>query len=441
VSKMAKEEVPKYEYLDMPEALPEGIDPEEFVIATYYVSLPTGIDPRKIMQSAAIEQSTGTWVPVPGETAEVRRKHVARVIGIYEVPYHEWYIPSDVRWRQFIVQIAFPVVNLCGSQLPMLLSTIAGNITFYGKLKLLDVRFPWKYIKGFKGPKFGIDGIRNYLKVDKRPLLNNMIKPCTGYPPELGAKLFYEAAVGGSDIIKDDELLANAEFNKVEDRVVKYMEMADKAYEETGERTIYTPNITDDPPKALELAEKVVELGGNGIMINVVTAGFGTLRTLAEDPSIKVPILAHMDFAGAISMSRECGLASTLIMGKFTRICGADIVVYPAPFGKAQYLKERYIEVAHNLTYPFYHLKRTFPMPSGGILVNHVPQIVQDLGYDVVIAAGGAIHAHPMGPRAGAKAFRQAIDAVMQGISIQEYAKEKEELRVALEAWKTSKLF
>ena len=34
-----------------------------------------------------------------------------------------------------------------------------------------------------------------------------MIKPCTGYTQEVGEKLFFEAAAGGVDIIKDDELI------------------------------------------------------------------------------------------------------------------------------------------------------------------------------------------------------------------------------------------
>jgi len=430
----------KYEYLDTPEALPEGIDSDEFIIATYYVSLPFGLDVIKISQMAAIEQSTGTWVPVPGETPEVRRRHVARVIAIHEAPQYEWHVPSDVKWRQYIIQVAFPIINLCGFQIPMLLSTVAGNILSGGKVKLLDLWFPKSYLKGFKGPKFGIEGVRKHLGVKERPLLNNMIKPCTGYPPEVGARLFYEAALGGVDIVKDDELLANADFNKVEDRVVKYMELADKAYEETGEKTMYTPNVTDTPQKTLELAEKVIELGGNGLMINYLTAGFETMRALAEDPSINVPILAHMDFSGALYEDPYSGLSSTLVLAKLPRLTGADILVYPAPYGKAPFLKERYIMIGKMLRYPFQHIKPTFPMPSGGIIPNIVPKIVEDFRNDVVIAAGGAIHAHPMGPVAGGKAFRQAIEAAMKGIPLKEYAKEHEELRVALEAWRSSKL-
>ncbi len=46
-----------------------------------------------------------------------------------------------------------------------------------------------------------------------------MIKPCTGYSCEIGEKLFYEAALGGCDVVKDGELIADMAFNRCEDRV------------------------------------------------------------------------------------------------------------------------------------------------------------------------------------------------------------------------------
>lgn len=127
----------------------------------------------------AVEQSTGTWLPVPGETAEVREKHVTRVIGVYETPDYEWEIRADVEERSYVIQVAFPTINI-ESQIPMLLTAIVGNISMVGKLKLLDVRLPRSFVEAFGGPKFGIPGVRELLGVKDRPLLNNMIKPCTG---------------------------------------------------------------------------------------------------------------------------------------------------------------------------------------------------------------------------------------------------------------------
>jgi 2,3-diketo-5-methylthiopentyl-1-phosphate enolase len=407
-----------------PEALPEGIDAEDYIIATYYMGFPKALNPVEISQIMALEQSTGTWLPVPGETPEVRRKHVAKVIGVYEVPDYEIMVPGEADWRNYIVQIAFPWENM-GSRLSMLFSTVVGNISMAPKLKLLDLRFPEKFVKGFKGPKFGIEGVRNVLGVKDRPLLNNMIKPDVYSPPDLGAKLAYEVARGGVDIIKDDELLANPKFNTIEERVTKFMEAIDRANEEKGEKTLYAVNVTDDLPAVLENAEKAIELGANCLLVNYLATGFPILRALAEDESIKVPIMAHMDVAGAYYVSPTSGVRSTLILGKLPRIAGADIVVYPAPYGKAPMMEEKYVEVAKNLRYPFYHIKQAFPMPSGGIAPSMVPRLVNTLGIDFVVAAGGGIHAHPDGPAAGAKAFRAAIDAAIQGYSdLRKYAEE-----------------
>ncbi|MEM2053454.1 MAG: RuBisCO large subunit C-terminal-like domain-containing protein, partial [Thermoplasmata archaeon] len=200
--------------LSDPESIPEGIEPENYVIGTYLLITKRNWKIRELSKALAIEQSTGTWLPVPGETPEVRMRSVAKVIGIYEIPDYEVEIPEEIKERQYVIRIAFPFVNF-GKQIPMMLSTVVGNISLAGKIKVLDIEFPKEYVNGFKGPKFGIKGIRKILNVNERPLLLNMIKPCTGFPPEIGAKYFYEAARGGVDIIKDDELLADAEFNKI----------------------------------------------------------------------------------------------------------------------------------------------------------------------------------------------------------------------------------
>ncbi len=426
--------MPGLDVQSLPLALPDGVDYDEYLIATYMASFPASVPIPRLAPALAIEQSTGTWLPVPGETPEVRRRHVAKVIGVYELPDFEFAVPPGLETRNYVIQIAFPQVNI-GSQIPMLLTTVVGNISMGGRIKVLDVRFPRKFVAGFQGPKFGIAGVRELLGVPDRPLLNNMIKPCTGYTPEVGVELFRKAALGGCDIIKDDELLANASFNEVQARVKLYMEAESRVYEETGEHTLYTVNVSDEVPQVFENARRAVELGCNAIMVNFLAVGLPVLRALAEDSAINVPILGHMDTAGAYYMSPYHGVSSHLILGKLPRLAGADVVVFPAPYGKAPVLKDKFINVARNLAFPFYDIKPAFPMPSGGITPSMVPKVMKDLGNDIVIGSGGGIHAHPQGPVAGGKAFRQAIDATMTGIPLKEAAKEHPELAASLEAW------
>lgn len=424
----------KIDVQSLPLALPDGVDYDEYLIVTYLASYPKAIPVPKLAPAIAIEQSTGTWVAVPGETPEVRRRHVAKVIGVYEVPDYEWMVPQEVEQRNYVIQIAFPEINF-GPQIPMLLTSVVGNVSMAGRIKVLDIRFPERYVAGFQGPKFGIQGVRELLGVADRPLLNNMIKPCTGYPPEVGVELFRAAALGGCDIVKDDELLANASFNEVQARVRLYMEAERQVYEETGEHTLYTVNVTDEIPQVFNNARRAMESGCNALMVNYLATGFPVLRALAEDPAINVPILAHMDVAGALYASEWHGISSHLVLGKLPRLAGADIVVFPAPYGKAPVLSEKFQRVARNLIFPLYGLKPTFPMPSGGITPKMVPKVMRDLGADIVIGSGGGIHAHPHGPVAGAKAFRQAIQATMEGRSLKEAAEEYPELKIALETW------
>jgi 2,3-diketo-5-methylthiopentyl-1-phosphate enolase len=106
------------------------------------------------------------------------------------------------------------------------------------------------------------------------------------------------------------------------------------------------------------------------------------------------------------------GISSILVCGKLVRLAGADMVIYPGPYGKVPtFIKEKYIRVAKYLRAPMNGLKQTLPCPSGGNTVLKVPKLISDLGVDIGIAAGGAVHAHPLGSRAGAKTLRQAIEA------------------------------
>ncbi|HCF49039.1 MAG TPA: ribulose 1,5-bisphosphate carboxylase [Syntrophomonas sp.] len=416
-------------------ALPEHIEAVGgYVIATYYLQTGREVDIVKKVTSIAIEQTTGTWVPVPEETAEVREKYVAKVVGIYEVPGNEYEVPTLQEVRQWVFQLAFPAVNF-GPQIPMLLSTIIGNISMIGPLKLLDIKFPPDFLAQFKGPKFGVSGVRDLLGVYDRPLLNNMIKPCTGYTPEVGCRLFSRAVEGGVDIIKDDELIADPPFNPRQQRIKLYMEAIRQHYEETGHRVLYTPNITDGALKVLDNAKQAIDAGANAIMINYLTVGISALQALAENPEINVPIMAHLDFAGTMYESPVSGMSSYLILGKLARLAGADMVVYPSPFGKFPLLRERYLQIGHHLENPWCHIKPVLPMPGGGVMPNCVHAIYRDLGPDSIMGCGGAIHGHPMGPVAGARAMRQVIDAAVAGIPLFEAARQHPELQAAVDAW------
>ncbi len=422
-------------------AFPEVCLSEDYVIATYFIESRTK-DAVKLAVAVADEQTTGTWVSVPGETDKVKIEYGGKVLNVFEVPDYEFELPKDTDERKYIIQIGYPAHNF-GPQIPMLYTAVIGNIANSGKLKLLDLTFPESFVKGFKGPKFGIDGLRKLLNVPKRPFVNNMIKPCTGWTPDVGAAMCYEVAKGGVDIIKDDELImADPDFCPLQERVKQIMASLKRAREETGEDTLYTVNITDHVRKIRDNALRAIDAGANALMLNIYTLGFSAAQMIFEDPEINVPILAHVDFSGAMFGSPYNGISSPLLMGKLARMIGSDMAIITTPYGKFPVMHNKYMMQVNNARMELFGLKQMLPMLSGGTTQPVVAQTMNELGNDICMAAGGAIHGHPMGAEAGARSMRQAIDATMQGIALEVYAKDHVELLEALKKWgDRSKIF
>ncbi len=436
------------------EALQDGIDYDKYIVCSYIVCLPLTYEGLHVSIARVIaeEQSIGTWTHVPEETPAVRRRFIGKVLQVVEIPQYEVQRP-DKKERElfmgnsivpYLITVGYPADLFNYDNFGLALTSIYGNISMLGPLRLVSVRFGKEYMDRFQGPTFGVEGIYKKLKIPlapdpkTRPVTINMIKPKTGYTKEVGQRLFWEAAIGGVDIIKDDEMISDAPQmgNALLDRVPMYMEMRDKKMEQTGEETIYTTNISDRMDKMLEFYDKIVSMGGNGVMINYINCGWSCVKPLTDKG--KLVCLGHTDGAGAYYVSPLSGMSSDLVMGIFPRMLGIDIPLVPAPYGKAPYLVDRYLSLVRAIIMPLgysHPLKACLPFPSGGIQTQHIPQLVKDLGPNIGIGTGGGIHAHPMGSIAGAKAFRQAYQACMEGeYDLKKYAKEKkcQELGVSL---------
>ena len=423
-------DVPTYAF-----AYAEELISKEYVIATYYLEVNSDVDIVSRAASFAVGQSVGTWTPVPGVTREMLERHMARIVAIYGVPPVELRPDLPEGKRSFFIQIAFPETNF-GPQFPMLFTTLLGNdVSTAAQLKLVDLYLSPSFVAGFGGPKFGIAGLRQHLDIPKRPILLNMIKPCTGFNPEVGAAFFAESARGGVDVIKDDELLGNTTFSAMLDRVTAYRHAADQVYEETGHRAVYCPNITDRPEKVVENARCAQELGAGMVMVNGVSAGLGVIQAVAEDPQVTIPILAHYAGTGTLVENPRAGISSPLLLGKLNRLAGADVAMFGSIYSSYPLLREKYLRTAHCQTMPLYDLRPTMPSVGGGIHPVTARHIIEDMGFDVMLAVGGAIQGHPGGAAAGGRAMRQAIDATVAGISLAEAAREHQELKKSLDLW------
>lgn len=402
-------------------------DPEQHLLAHYRIESDEPIE-RAAMKIAA-EESIGTWTEVKTITTRVRRDLAAKVYNV----------------KGRMASIAFPIelfdVQIGG--IPSILSIVAGNLFGLRALRavrLMDLEFPPDVVSHFKGPKFGVEGVRRMLGTDRdrRPHLGTIVKPKVGLTPRETANVAYEAALGGVDMIKDDETLVNQKFCPLWDRLHEVMEALDKATEETGRKIFYALNITTGADRITDVAEKALENGANMLMVDIITAGFPSLQALAEDPSIDVPLHAHRAMHAAMTRNREHGIHMN-VLAKLARLAGADQLHTGTAAGKMGEENEvaEISRINEMLRAPMNGLKPVLPAASGGIHPGLVPENVEALGRDIVLNAGGGIHGHPRGTRAGARAMRQAIDAHMMGASLSDYAEKHVELREALQLWGT----
>lgn len=414
-------------------ALQETVQKQNYVIATYHISLPKETDVIKKAATLAVGQTIGTWIPIPGITDEIREKNMGKVISVFDVPSLDLSTQVERDKIDYIMKIAYPAVNF-GNDLPLMITSLLGNdASTSAQVKLLDIEFPEEYLSEFKGPRYGIEGFRKYMGVEKRPLLLNMIKPCTGLRPAEAAKIFYDTALGGVDMIKDDELMGNPSYSRPEDRVREFKAAAEAAYEKTGIRTRYFVNVTCGAADLLDNVKRVEEAGADGLMINFATVGYSVLKMLSENTTL--PILGHSAGSGMYYEGTMNGMASPLAVGKLARIAGADIVMVNTPYGGYPLTHQKYMQTISQLVLPFYHIKDTVPSIGGGVHPGMVEKYIGECGPDIVLAAGGAIAGHPGGAAAGVRAMRQAIDIVMRGEDFEKAAAGYEELAEAIRLW------
>jgi ribulose-bisphosphate carboxylase large chain len=123
------------------------------------------------------------------------------------------------------------------------------------------------------------------------------------------------------------------------------------------------------------------------------------------------------------------------VIAKVARIIGVDQLHVGTAVGKMAETAEEVKENIKALTEPLHGFKKVFPVASGGLYPALVPALMEIFGNNFVIQAGGGIHGHPYGSISGSIAMRQAVDAVMKGNSLEEYAVDHEELRKALKTW------
>ena len=405
------------------------------LICLFRIEPSNGISMREAIGRVASESSNGTWT-----TLSTLKEHIRRIRA------------RAFELKNNHVKIAYPIELFELGSIPQLLSSFAGNI--FGmkavrNLRLEDINFPNVLIRSFRGPEFGIKGVRKIFRVYDRPLTASVPKPKVGMTTREYGKVAYDIWNGGIDLLKDDENLTNQKFNRFKKRAKVCFKIRDKVEKETGEIKSYLINVSAETCEMLKRVKLVHELGGEFVMIDVLTCGFAAFQTLREFcHDYKLAIHIHRAMHAAFTRNPKHGI-SMLALAKLIRLVGGDNLHIGTIIGKLVGKKDEVLtlerEIEHNIDENFLkqnvlserwqHIKPMFAVSSGGLHPGLIPYVIKTLGKDIIIQAGGGIHGHPKGSRDGATALRQAIDAAMSGIDLNEYAKKNLELKEALNKW------
>lgn len=370
----------------------ENIDTEKYIKVKYYLESAKKLD--YAAWCLAIGQSVGNpSVRNKWETDELFQKHSCIIEGDKQ---------KLSKLNKGYVHIGFPKINIDFSSdgiSHLLVNIMGGQLDIEGidKCSIIDIELPKDVESVFKGPKFGIEGIRKYTEVYNKPILGAIIKPKTGVSPEVLLDMVKELVDGGVNFIKEDEILSSPTFCRLEDRIpiiAKYLE---------NKKVIYCSSIHADPPYLIDRVKMVHELGGNGVHVNF-WCGLGAYKAIRE---LDLPIFLHFQKSGdkIITNYNHDFYISWNVICKLISLMGVDFAHCGMIGGYYKWKNQETIDSVKTL-----RQRNTLPVLSCGLHPGLIDFITEFVGMDYMANVGGCIHGHPDGTKSGAKAMRQSID-------------------------------
>jgi ribulose-bisphosphate carboxylase large chain len=389
------------------------------------------------------EQSTGTFVRLPGETDEMRERYGARIEAIEEIGTVER--PSlpgagapngATVIRRAHVALSWPIDNM-GPSLPNVLATVAGNLyelkPFSG-LRLLDLRLPEVFLDTYDGPQFGIEGTRRLAGVHGRPLIGTIVKPSVGLSAEETAAVVAALCEGGIDFVKDDELQADGPHCPFDARVRAVMRVVNGHAERTGRKVMVAFNLTGEVDEMRRRHDLVLAEGGTCVMASLNSVGLVGMTALRRHS--RLPIHGHRNGWGYLSRHPALGFDYPAY-AKLYRLAGADHMHVNGIRNKFCEPDDSVVASARDCLTPMFERPgkgcEAMPVFSSGQWAGQAPDTFRALGsVDLIYACGGGIVAHPGGIAAGVCSVRQAWEAAVEGVPLEIYASGRPELAQAL---------
>jgi ribulose-bisphosphate carboxylase large chain len=416
--------------------------PSNRIEADYLLETPA--DPRRVADLMAGEQSSGTFVAIPGETPELKARVAAKVIRIElleetaispSLPSANLNTTPGTPFQRAKVTLSWPLDTL-GPSLPNLLATVAGNL-FELKpvtgLRLLDIHLPDEFGAAYPGPRFGIAGTRRLAGVNERPLIGTIIKPSVGLCPRETAELVNGLCRAGIDFIKDDELQSDGPACPFDQRVEEVMRVINDHSQRSGKKVMYAFNLTGDLDQMRRRHDTLLRHGATCLMASINSVGLVGMIELARFSQL--PVHAHRNGWGYLSRHPLLGW-SYIAWQKIWRLAGADHMHVNGIGNKFAESDESCIASARACLTPMFVDKPCTVMPvfSSAQSPLQAPETYRGLrSADLIVTAGGGIMAHPLGIAAGVTAMREAWEATLAGIPLTDFARNHPSLQHALE--------
>ncbi len=399
----------------------------ERIVARYLIETP--LPAAAAAAALAGEQSSGTFVDVPGETTELKRRYAARVEKITEL--EEVAAPSlpgsrargATAYRRAEITVSWPAANV-GVNLPTLVSTLQGNLyelAQFSGLKLLDFELPASLGAAYRGPRFGVEGTRRLTGVNGRPLIGTIIKPSIGLTPAQSAALVATLVEAGIDFIKDDELMANPPHSPFDERVDAVMRVINAHADRTGKKVMYAFNVSDELDPMLQHYEKVVAAGGTCAMVSLNSVGLAAVKRVCAEGA--VAIHGHRNGWGMLTRHPLLGVEFAAYQ-RLWRLAGVDQLHVNGLQNKFWEPDDSVVRSIAACLAPAPGGGPILPVVSSGQWGAQAPETYRRTRtLDLLYLAGGGILAHPEGPAAGVQALRLWWAAAVEGLDAEQAAR------------------
>lgn len=368
----------------------------DFVTATYRLRCSAEDAPR-LARQIALEQT----VEVPEsliDSPEIVESVVGRVRSV---------TPCPDRPESFTALIDYPA-DLAGTHASQLWNLLYGNISLKRHVRLVDIAVPDSVRSRFRGPKYGVNRLRQRLGVEGRPLLATALKP-RGSSPERLAELAGAFAAGGGDVVKDDHNLVDPDFETFRRRVDLCQSAVEAAHRDDGRVTIYAPNLSLPLAEMDRAAEYLVRRGIQGALIAPMLLGFETVQRLTA--TYPLVWLAHPTFTGCYFHDPDHGIEPALLLGRWFRWIGCDATIFPNHGGRFTFTADECLEIAAAARQPDGELAASWPAPAGGMSFERLPEMAAAYGPDAMFLIGGALLGASASLQASTQRFVEEITA------------------------------